>query len=810
MHKNALRAAIITIAACFSMSAHAIAEETPKHLNIPAGDLATALDALARQSGVELMYSSAQVKGLQTSGLQGEYTAESAASRLLSGTNLKLRIHESGALLIAAAPAVDTTSNVPSSPSSSLEEVTVTAQKREERLLEVPVPIAAIPAARLQETEQSDLRDYFSQVPNVTIQLGNSGAPTVAIRGITTGVFSTPTVATLIDDIPYGGNSLFASGFATPEVDPSDLARLEVLRGPQGTLYGAATLGGLLKFVTIDPSTEKFGGRVQVSGSRVAHGDDAGYALRGAVNMPVNDTLAVRLSAYRRQEGGWIDNVQTGEKDINDVEASGARMSALWRPTDTSTLKLGAIYQERRTGASAYVDPTLGDYVQSTLPGTGWMEQQLKSLSAIFRASVGRGEFTSLTGYSHNTFDDKYDYSSSFLGNVQQSFPTAQGVTLEEHVTTKKFSQELRVDVPVAERVDLLVGGFFTNENSNVPQIITAVDNQVGFIGLRSSNHPVSAFSEYSLFANARYRITDRLELQLGGRYAMIDQQLSVTFGGLLPSVEPTVTTEDRPFTYLITPKYQLTDDVMLYARIASGYRPGGPNTPASTTVLAPFNPDKTRNYELGLKGELLNGTLTLDTSVFYTGWDNVLLQFIDRSTGVPTGIYLNAETAKSQGAELSSTFRPIPSLRLAGWVAFTDAKLTESIPSTSTVYGAKGDRLPTSPRWSASLFADYDFTISTRLDGFVGASGSYVGERIGPLRGAPGGVPLPRQTLGDYTQVDLKVGVEAAGSLRATLFVNNLTDERGILRGGLGVTFPHAFYYIEPRTIGLSVSMDF
>ncbi|HET9449105.1 MAG TPA: TonB-dependent receptor [Steroidobacteraceae bacterium] len=687
---------------------------------------------------------------------------------------------------------------------AALEEVVVTAQKREELLLEVPVPITAVAADQLLEVGYSDLRDYFMQAPNVTIQLGNSGAPTVAIRGITTGVFSTPTVATVIDDIPYGGNSLFAAGFATPEVDPSDLARLEVLRGPQGTLYGAATLGGLLKFVTVDPSTEGVSGMLQTTATSVAHGDELGYAVRGAVNMPVSDTLAVRVSGYTRLEPGWIDNVQTGAKDVNELEASGARVSALWQPSETTSLKVGALYQERRRDGTNYVEPTLGEYAQSTMPGTGWLDQQLKSLTATLRASLGEAQFTSLTGYAYNTFEDRYDYSRVFLGTAQNfGFPAAQGVTLEEHVTTKKFSQELRFDVPVGERMDLLVGAFFTNENSDVPQAIKPTDSQATPIGVFSANLPISAFTEYAVFANARYRLTDRLELQVGGRYAMIDQQLSVSFTGLSPRVAPPVTTEDRPFTFLVTPKYQLTDDAMLYARFASGYRPGGPNTPSAVAFLPPFSPDETMNYELGFKGEFVDGAWVVDASVFYTDWEDVLLQYIDPvSRGA---LYLNGETARSQGVELSTTIRPLEGLRLTGWAAFTDATLTENLGSDSVLFGREGDRLPTSPRWSGMISADYDFPVSASFDVFAGVSASYVGERIGPLlRDASA-----RQELDDYTQIDAKLGIRA-GSVRATAFVTNLTDERGVLRGGVGVTFPFAFYYIEPRTIGLTLSKDF
>ena len=183
-----------------------------------------------------------------------------------------------------------------------LEEVIVTAQKKTENLLDVPVPVTAISAQSLIDTNQLRLEDYFTQVPGLTVTPSGYGVPQLAIRGITTGGFTNPSVGITVDDVPYGSSSGIASGQEVTNFDPNDLQRVEVLRGPQGTLYGASALGGLLKYVTVDPSPAALSGQVQAGTTDVYNGGSLGDNFRGAINVPLDDTLAVRASAFYRTD----------------------------------------------------------------------------------------------------------------------------------------------------------------------------------------------------------------------------------------------------------------------------------------------------------------------------------------------------------------------------------------------------------------------------------------------------------------------------------------------------------------------------
>jgi iron complex outermembrane recepter protein len=222
----------------------------------------------------------------------------------------------------------------------------------------------------------------------------------------------------------------------------------------------------------------------------------------------------------------------------------------------------------------------------------------------------------------------------------------------------------------------------------------------------------------------------------------------------------------------------------------------------ATQGVPLTYAPDKTKNYEIGLKGDLLEHVLTFDTSVYYIDWKNIQLLLIDPTSGASYNA--NASRAKSQGVELSVEARPLRSLIVTGWVAWNDAKLTEPFPTTSNAYGADGDRLPWSSRWSGNISIEQNIAITGEVTGFVGGDVSYVSNRLGFFTSTPA-----RQTYPAYAKTDLRFGARYE-SWMAAIFANNITDRRAPLTGGVGAVNPMAFNYIQPRTIGLTVSKTF
>jgi iron complex outermembrane receptor protein len=871
------RSALIAFACSLSFVAHAYAVD-PKPITVSAGDLTIALESLAKQAHVELVYQTEELKGMHTNGVSGSLTPHDAVTKLLEGTSLTVRTDSSGAMLIAgplpSVPAPSTQSATDEKPSThspkekptadassksgfwdrfrlaqvdqgtssssasvekaadvsqrrpeQLQEVVVTAQKREERLQDVPVPVTVIKADSLVDSNQLRIQDYYTSVPGLSVMPSTSGSggsfQAVSIRGITTGVYTNPTVGIAVDDVPYGSSTSIGAGGGTvvADIDPADLARVEVLRGPQGTLYGASSMGGLLKYVTVDPSTDAVTARVEGDTSGVYHGAELGYGVRGSANVPLSDTVAVRASGFTRQDPGYIDNPVLHINGINEDHVSGGRLSALWRPSQAFSLKLSALYQDAKGDGfsdvdkpiNGYVGQALGDLQQNYLRGTGGYDRSVQAYSAILTAKVGGADLTAVSGYNINRYSDSYDLTYIF-GPLTQAQFGVPGTSTPEKNKTDKFTQEVRLSAPIGKSVDWLLGMFYTHENSQYEQSILAENPSTGAtVGDFYNVGFLPGYTEYAAFTNLTFHVTDRFDVEIGGRESQIRQTysevdsgpfLSAVLGEPSPHVVPEQHAKADSFTYLATPRFKVSSDLMVYARLASGYRAGGPNLTISPGTPPQYSPDTTKNYEIGVKSDFLDHALSVDASLYYIDWKNIQLLLVNPQNGL--GYNGNGSQAKSQGLELSVESRPLIGLTIAAWVAWGDAVLTQAFPTTSTAYGASGDRLPYSSRFSGNVSLRHDFPVTSRVTGFVGGSVSYVGDREGEFTST-----TTRQDLPSFTRTDLQAGAKYV-SWTVNFFVNNVADKRGLLAGGLGSYPPFAFSYIQPRTVGLSVVRTF
>jgi len=702
---------------------------------------------------------------------------------------------------------------------TGLDEVVVTAQKKAENLLDVPVPVTAISAQSLIDTNQIRLEDYFTQVPGLTVTPSGNGVPQLSIRGVTTGGFVNPSVGITVDDVPFGSSSGIASGQEVTDFDPGDLQRVEVLRGPQGTLYGASSLGGILKYVTIDPSLTAASGQVQVGTDDVYDGGNLGYNVRGAVNVPLDDTLAIHGSAFYRSDPGYIDDILTGQTHVDQAWVDGGFLKALWQPSQTVSLRVTALVQHFWSDGMSEAYSGLGDLQQSAVWGSGAHSRTTQAYSATLTAKLGSVDLTAVSGYSIRRFSEWQDYTSLYGTATQQQFGVT-GTPVLATGTTYRFTQEIRLNGSIGPKFEWLLGGYYNHEDSpangglwaTVPTTGEVVGQWVEW------NYP-STFEEYAAFADLTVHFTDRFDVQLGGRESTNRQTYSEDdVGPYVPMFEaspspfifPEVHYKDSDFTYLVSPQFKLSPDSMVYVRVASGYRPGGPNVQGSAILVPRFyNPDTTVNYELGVKGELLDHKLALDASVYYIQWKDIQLQLANPISGI--FFYTNGSEAKSQGLELSAQAKPLTGLSITGWIAWNDARLTEPLPPESIAVGAAGDRLPYSEPFSGNLSLEQTFPLTVLMQGatgFVGGDVSYIPNRLGQFASVYL-VPPERQDLAAYTKIDLRAGVDY-GTWKLNLYVNNLADKRGVLDGGLDLIPSNAFFYIQPRTIGMMVSKSF
>jgi iron complex outermembrane recepter protein len=815
LRKLCVRAAVAVALGGLSLTlpSIALADAGTYQFDLPSQPLSDALRAVGRRASKNMLFDPALVEGAVAPALKMEASLDEVLRQLLAGKGLAFEnVGPDTILLKRAETATGGDSRTTAPELNALDEVVVTAQKRMERLQSVPVPVTALRAETLASSNQLRVQDYYTKVPGLgLVLLGDGNSPTITIRGVTTGGNTNPTVGITIDDIPYGSSTAQGLGALVPDIDPSELARVEVLRGPQGTLYGASSIGGLLKFVTIDPSTDGISGHLQGGVSSVSKGDDLGYSARGAINLPLGETFAIRASGFTRRDPGYIDNVQSGTDDVNERESDGGRLSAVWRPSERFSLKLSALLQEtRRLGPdSARVQAGFGELEESALRGTDWYGRDTEAYSATLAFRFGDAELISATGYSIDRFDSNLDRSSVFGTQANDNFQVT-GASARAHGETEKLTQELRLSVPLTDRLEWLLGAFYTQEDVSRPTSYYAVDAATGSPrGTLLTLSTPSDFEEYAGFTHLTIDLTERVDVQFGGRISRNEQSFTTIRSGILAPIffgtaliVPAVNGKDTAFTYLVTPRFRVSEDLMMYARLASGYRPGGPNTTCTANIACEYSADRSQNYELGVKGNLLEGALSFDASLYYIDWDDIQIFVVNQ-----LGYIANAARAQSQGAELSVEWRPLTGLTVSGWAAYSDARLAEDFPSTATVVGRRGDRMPYSSKISGNLSVDHDFPLGSSVQGFVGGSVSYVDDRRGVFQSAA----VMRQTFDSYTQADLRAGFRY-DAWTVSLFVNNVGDERGELNGGTDsqALFPNSFTYIQPRTAGLSIGRTF
>jgi outer membrane receptor protein involved in Fe transport len=746
-------------------------------------------------------------------------------------TTLKLAILTAlvlaGPLLSQKSAALDAAAQ----PSDNNELVTiiVTAEKRAEPLANVPMSVTALPGDTLDKLVDRDFSDYASMVPGLSLFSTQPGITRLTLRGQNSGGDGS-TVAVYLDESPFGSsNALLNGAVLTGDFDTWDLQRIEVLRGPQGTLYGANSEGGLLKFVTTAPVLGSFSGAVETTGESVDHGGNGGD-IRAVVNLPLGDKFALRVGGFYQDVPGWIDDPLSGQKDVNEGHKNGGRASLLAAPIDDLTIRLTAETQESRYEGTPLVDvnPVTLQPVNGDLTQERFMSEPSSFRYDNYNATIdwNAGPFSILSTTSYGILDSDYINDATSTVLVPPSLTVGEflglvigpglGAYIDNHTGLSKFTQEIRLTSSASDRLEWQVGGYFTHEIGSLVEHLNAVTLPgAGPSGLPSLEVPVldSTYKEYAGFANLTYHFNSQFDVQAGGRFSKNEQDFTETVTGLL--VTPTAITTDSSghvLNYSLAPQWHVDANTMVYARVASGYRPGGPNAlPAIAPPSVPreYGSDKTVNVELGVRSSLLDKKLTVDVAAFHVNWTNI--QLIENVNGY--NINGNGGTAKSQGLEWTVGYIPLRGLTFSLTGAYTDAYLTADAPA---VGGVSGDPLPYAPKWSGALDGEYDWAAFANYKAFVGATWAGVGSRRADFNSQPppNVVPPPGTTevvLPQYNSVDARIGLDNS-KYRIMLYGKNLGDSRGITsyanEGAPGLNGEVA--YIQPRTIGVTLSAKF
>lgn len=702
---------------------------------------------------------------------------------------------------------------------NELAEVVVTATKREERIQDVPASITALSGEELEKTAPKSLTDLAGYVPGLTVvSNGTPGQAQVSLRGISSQPALGALVGTYVDEVPVGSSSAYnQASLQSLDLVPYDLDRVEVLRGPQGTLYGAGAMGGLLKYVFKNPDLNEFEGRAGVTGEDIQGSGGIGVGVRASVNIPlISDELGVRASGYREKTLGYIDNIGISARDYNPVTQEGGRVASLWRPADKLTVKFTAMFQNIDANGNANVvidpqtlQPQYGPLKTTSALGTSYTQRwQLYSLVANW--DMGYATLTSVSAWEKSHVDVITDLTNTF-GPVISG---ATGInTIDPYDTTvrlNKYTQEVRLTSPSGKRLEWMLGTYYTNEDGENVQVGTAEDPTGAAISglnpLLNSDAP-SNYKEVAAFANGTFKFTDQFAISAGGRYAHNEQVAESTIYGLLlgtltPPPEFRFTPSQGVFTWMVSPEWHVTKDSMFYARAATGYRPGGISTLAG---VPPFKADTLTDYELGFKGMMPGGRVAFDADIYQINWDKMqALIYNAQGTLAYVG---NATTARSRGGEVEVAYLMTDHLRVGASAGYADSRLTGDAPSIGGVSGAE---LGGTPRLNGALTVEYHAPVRANTTFEAGAGYRFAS--------AMWDEPSSNSTATKQQQgrpLDLYVGL-GGDRLDTRLYVRNalnsqthyvyVADPSAFAPGSNGLTLVP----LQPRTIGLSVDVMF
>lgn len=691
-----------------------------------------------------------------------------------------------------------------------IEDVVVTARKREERLTEVPFSLQVVSSEELNKLGAVNFADYARTVAGVQFEDKGAGRANIFIRGVSTGgdvdTGKQSTVGVYFDETPVSESS------SQPDIKLYDIDRIEVLRGAQGTLFGSASLSGTLRILPKQPDLADFEGLGQAQLSNTEHGG-MNEAVNGMVNVPLADRAALRVVGYHVYNEGFLTNGFSGADNINDERSNGGRVALRVQPTDALDLTLSGIYQRSRFGA--YYQAT--DHhpeliIDQAEPETFTDRYAIGALKATY--DFGAAQLTSVSSWFDRKrhFLNDIDYFTGFLGVPRAYSPLIY--------TSKAFTQELRLASSGERRLNWLFGAFFEDRDESATQSISPAGEPVPPPAEQLAHiHRDVNTRQYAGFGEASYEMTDKLTFTAGVRASVIEGDNTSVNDGILFGGQSVKTGDNRdtPVSPRFIVSYRPNNGAEIYAQASRGFRIGGVNPGLPPCELAngctidvdrTFGPDTVWNYEIGSKLQLLDRRLSLDADVFWIDWQDIQVN-VGRGDGFNG--FTNAGSAVSRGVELSATAQLTQHVRVGGQFTYTEAYLTSLAPGVADAgFAQVDDDLPQIPPISASAFTEWGTSFAQDGRLYVRADVQYVDRRFSGFSSNE-----PRE-LPSYTLVNLRLGADF-GPYSATLFVNNATDRRAILAdqsySGVHDGLPYSWERDNinvPRTVGVSLARRF
>jgi len=684
-------------------------------------------------------------------------------------------IPRGGAALLVAMPFASSAQEVSPPTDDQIAEIIVTAQKRATSLQDVPFSIAALTAEDLDQSGATNIVEVARNVPGLYIADLGPGQSQVAIRGISAGqvVRDQPGVKESVGI--YLDESPISVALFTPDLDLYDLDRIEVLRGPQGTLFGAGSSSGAVRYITAQPNIGDLGGSLDLTAAAPTDGDFGG-SVRGSINVPIGENAAMRAVGYYTELSGFIDSVypdRPTRKDVNGGSRAGGRLAFRFEPSDSVTITPRIVYQKLETDGYPRIDVynILGNPYTTTEtpvdPGErGQVTQFREGLTDDFLMGDLKLDFaignelgvTAVTTYVDrqiNVLRDASQLTGSVTKNLGGTDDDARlDSPLHDDTDYTSFSQEIRLASTGEGSFQWLVGAFYQQTDRKYGQTLPTPGYDAltqSLIGADSSdfNAPPDTpfysrlsydFQQFGVFGEATYRFSPEWALTGGVRYYDYDEDRVLTFAGLFADQgyedEPGSVSSDGVSPRVIL-AFSPSKDVQFTAQVAKGFRLGGINDPLNVGLCQgtdettygghpEFKDEKPTNYEIGTKTRFSDGRVTFNAAVFFTDISD--LQVIADAGSCSSRIVLNAE-AESKGAEMELYVRPNESWDFGLAATYADAEITADYLPGQPVGGVrKGNRLPTSPELQASATGAYNFNLTDTLHSYVRLTVQHVG----------------------------------------------------------------------------------
>ncbi len=782
----------------------AAAAATPRQFSIPAQPVGKALIAFAVQANISVSLPEELAVPIQGNAVTGRYLPRQALSRLLAGTGLEFEFvdDETARIYRASRPAFPQASVLP-----VLESVTVTGTKRTVLLQDLPTSAAVVQGNALVQAGVVSTEELGGLVAAFTTTNLGPGRNKIFLRGLSDGSFNSriqSIVGIYLDDTPVN--------FSAPDPDLQliDIDRVEVLRGPQGSLYGSGSIGGIYRIVTNRPDLTDFGGWAAARGA-VTQGGGAGHSVEGALNVPlVTDRLGLRVTGYAGQDGGYLDDTRLGEKNINGSNIAGGRLMLRWSASDRWTVDLAASFQNIDQDDSQYYAREAGPFMRASFVRQPYQDH-IAIGSLTVHGDLGWADLTSSTSVIGRDVDTQYDATLSVprfvpLQDIPSPFDMRRRIDMISH--------ETRVVSSVLSPFRWLAGVFFLRNREHYDATLTVPGAGEVFSGQGFPSDTVyseirrETATEAALFGELEWSFTDVLALTLGARLVQNTTALQAGTGGIAGAPLPVVDSRRRAVNVL--PKavvsYKAFSDILVYARAEEGFRMGGINinTPGEAdepTNGKGFDSDRLWTFDLGVKSGWLDGRLQANMAFFYVLWRDVQTEQL-----LPNGLTFvtNAGNGYNIGFELEVAARPIDDLEIT-------ANLLVNTPELGNLNLALGvspneARLPGVANITAGFSVSYGFPLGAGFKGRAGFNYAYTGHSL--LLFDKSVSPV----MGNYQYGNLVLSV-SRGSVTAGVTIDNIWNTGGnsfAFGNPFSLPFEHQVTPLRPRTFGLFVHYDF